>query len=164
MTIEPGFGNDLDDLDDLDGWRPESEPHPLDPPSSTSLDEEDEQAGPVFANPEEFVRHFLSPLIRRRLGGSYTWCAQWWAHAEGLMRITALWETWEHYRTEGALGMSTWMLHHLDPHLNVLLSKDGGPFSACKPDRHTQLEPLPSSAAPSWLWSAAAFSDPSPAG
>ncbi|MDA8368959.1 MAG: DUF4913 domain-containing protein [Nocardiopsaceae bacterium] len=137
-----------DDLDDLDDWVPE----PADSP--------DDDRTPLFSNPEEFMVNFLSPLIRRRLGGSYTWCAEWWKHAEGLLRITALWETWEHFRHEGALGMSTWLLHHADPHLAVLLSKDSGPFAACKPDRHTQLDPLPSAPAPPGMWAMAAFSDP----
>ncbi|POM25755.1 hypothetical protein BTM25_01380 [Actinomadura rubteroloni] len=119
---------------------------------------------PLFSNPEEFVVEFLSPLIQRRLGGSYTWCPRWWAHAEGLLRITALWETWEHFRYEGALGMSTWLLHHADPHLAVLLSKDNGPFSSCKPDRHVALPPLPHEPAPDGMWMAAAFSDSRPDG
>jgi Domain of unknown function (DUF4913) len=72
-----------------------------------------------------------------------------------------LWEDWEHFRHEGALGMSTWPLHHADPYLAVLLSKDNGPFAACKPDRHVQLDPLPSAPAPQGMRSASAFSDPS---
>jgi hypothetical protein len=146
------MSSDLDD--DLDGWRPE----PADQQEGQEQGGQEKRAT-HFANPEEFVTRFLALLIRRRLGGSYTWCAQWWVHAEGLLRITAMWETWEHFRTEGALGMSTWLLHHADPHLAVLLSKDGGPFSACKPDRHVQLDPLPSAPAPEGLWAAAAFSD-----
>lgn len=148
--------DDLDDLDGPDGWTPAPE-----------IPETGQGAPPqdlVFANPEQFVVGLLSPLIRRRLGGAYTWCDQWWAHAEGLMRITALWETWEHFRHEGALGMSTWLLHHADPHLAVLLSKDNGPFAACKPGRHTQLDPLPTTPAPAELWASAAFSEPDPPG
>jgi hypothetical protein len=146
--------SDLDD--DLDGWIPELD----DGPATADGQGGEQQRAPLFSNPEEFVVNFLAPLIRRRLGGSHTWCSQWWAHAEGLLRITALWETWEHFRHEGALGMSTWLLHHADPHLAVLLSKDNGPFAACKPDRHTQLDPLPSAPAPAGMWAAAAFSDP----
>lgn len=139
----------MDVDDELDGWVPEP----------TGNDQRGERP-PLFANPEEFVINFLSPLICRRFGGSYTWCAQWWQHAEGLLRITAMWETWEHFRHEGALGMSTWLLHHADPHLAVLLNKDNGPFSACKPDRHVPLPPLPHEPAPPGLWAASAFSDP----
>ena len=136
---------DLDDLDD--GW----EPVP---------DDASQNRRPVFTNPEEFMVGFLSPLIRRRMGGTHTWCAHWWAHPEALLRITAIWETWEHFRHEGALGMSTWLLHHADPHLAVLMSRDNGPFTACKPDRHTLPDPLPTTPTPPGLWAAAAFTDP----
>lgn len=148
-----------DDLDDLGGWGGEEEWEPKAAPETEDGVPAQERTL-KFANPEQFVTQFLSPLIRRRIGGSYTWCSCWWAHAEAVLRITAMWETWEHFRHEGALGMSTWMLHHADPHLAVLLSKDGGPFAACKPDRHVQIEPLPTTPAPPGMWSAAAFSDP----
>jgi len=165
--MHPDIGDDLDD------WTPTpAEASTAAPPPATSgqagngtAPSEPADARPLaFANPEQFVEHFLAPLIRRRLGGAYTWCPQWWAHAEGLLLITALWETWEHFRHEGALGMSVWARDHLYPHLGVLLNKDGGPFAACKPGRHTQIDPLPTVPAPPGLWAAAAFSDPPPPG
>lgn len=158
--LDSDLDDDLDgDLDGEDGWRPAPAPapRPADQPRQGRGD-----AAPrttYFANPEEFVDKFLSKLIRRRLGGSYTWCRMWWAHSEALLRITAIWEAWEHHRDE-PLGMSTWLLHHADPHMAILLSKDNGPFAACKPDRHTLLDPLPTAPAPAELWSASAFSDP----
>jgi hypothetical protein len=162
MTSDPDLnGDDLDaGYDDDHEWQATSEPEPGTGDASTRSSGKGEQRKPEFADPEQFVREFLSPLIQRRLGGSCTWCSWWWAHAEGVLRITALWETWEHFRHEGALGMSTWLLHHADPHLAVLMSTDGGPFAACKPDRHVQLDPLPCADAPPGMWAAAAFSDP----
>jgi hypothetical protein len=123
---------------------------------------EDEERTPAFHNPEEFFTEFLAPHIQRRLGGGYTWCPEWWKHPEGISRVVAMWTAFEHLRWEGALGMSTWWLHHADPHLAVLMSKDGGPFSACKKDAHsaTALPPLPHHPAPPGLWEAAGFAEP----
>jgi hypothetical protein len=58
-------------------------------------------------------------------------------------RLNALWHEWEQARIDGA--MSVWWLHHADPHLDRLLSRDNGPFMACKsePPKHTPLDPLP---------------------
>lgn len=143
---------------DLDGWIPQA-PAPTSGDQPAAKDAPAKRV-PLFHNPEQFVEKFLSPLICRRLGGAYTWCPEWWSHAEGILRITAMWETWEHFRHEGALGMSSWLLQHADPHLAVLMSKDGGPFSGCRPDKHSALEPLPHTPAPAGLWAAPAFSDP----
>ena len=166
---ETDSDDDLDDLDDGSGWTPLMEDPPAAPagappaaPSGASPDDQ-KAAKRAYSTPEEFVDKFLAAAIRRRLGGSHTWCKKWWAHPEALLHINALWDSWEHYRREGdALATSTWLLQHLGPHLNVLLSKDSGPFAACRPDRHTETDPLPTSPAPPGMWEAAAFSDPAP--
>ncbi len=159
--MHPDLGDDLDDWTPTPAEASTAAPPPASSQAGNGAAPSEPDAQPLaFANPEQFVEHFLAPLIRRRLGGAYTWCPQWWAHAEGLLLVTALWETWEHFRHEGALGMSVWARDHLYPHLGVLLSRDGGPFAACKPDRHTQIDPLPTVPAPPGMWAAAAFSDP----
>lgn len=121
----------------------------------------EEERKPYYGNLEDFVADFLAPHIRRRLGGQVTWCAEWWRHEEAISRLAAMHAAWEDSRYGDALALSTWWLHHADPHLAMLLSKDNGPFSACKPDRHTQLAPLPCTPAPEGLFSSPAFSDPS---
>jgi hypothetical protein len=152
--------DDVDDLDDGDGWAPLVEGQP---PSRAGIGPEDPKAKKrtLYSGPEEFMNQYLRFLVRRRLGGSHTWCSQWWAHPDAVLHITALWDTWEHYRREGdALSTSTWLLQRLGPHLTVLMSKDTGPFAACRPDRHCDIDPLPTSPAPPGTWAAAAFSDP----
>lgn len=61
------------------------------------------------------------------------------------LRIDALWRTWEAARLDSVAGISTWMLHHLDPHMTQLTSANG-PFCACTQDDHTtptqRLEPF----------------------
>lgn len=39
--------------------------------------------------------------------------------------MEAIWRAWEHLRLEPALGVSTWSLNHADPHMRVLMDKDG---------------------------------------
>ncbi|GAA3932747.1 hypothetical protein GCM10023085_12650 [Actinomadura viridis] len=127
--------------------------------SKDPTDSRPDHAGKThFHDPEEFFVEFLSPMYRRRIGGQFRWCAKWWCHAEAAIRITAMWETWEHFRYEGVLGMSTWLTQHAGPHMDVLLSPDG-PFTACSPDYHDQQASLPYDLAPEGLWSPPAFSD-----
>lgn len=55
--------------------------------------------------------------------------------------------------------MSQWWIYHADLHLAVLLSKDSGPFASCKPDRRTEISPLPCEPVPTELWAGEAFSE-----
>ncbi|MER7199519.1 DUF4913 domain-containing protein [Streptomyces sp. CB01635] len=45
-------------------------------------------------------------------------------------------------RCDGALGMSNWWVHHVDPHLSALLDPVTGPFAPCA-QGHQMDEPLP---------------------
>ncbi len=153
----------MPDLDDDDGWVP----GPALDDDDLDSDDDQAQAGkrPLYATLDAWVGEHLSPLIRRRFGGSLTWCAQWWRHAEAVSRLTALWHEWERARAQG--GLSDWWLHHADPHLRVLMSRDDGPFMACKPPEgdqpgeHRPLPPLPVAPSDPALWLGSAFSDPS---
>uniref|UniRef100_A0AAU2JTC9 DUF4913 domain-containing protein n=1 Tax=Streptomyces sp. NBC_00049 TaxID=2903617 RepID=A0AAU2JTC9_9ACTN len=117
---------------------------------STSADAQqasEEEVEFYFADVFVFVTEYLSQMVRRRVNGSTaTWCPRWWEHPEAGARLSALWLAWEHLRHDPALGMSTWWLHHADPHLRVLMDADMGPFAACSPkDGHTAypFDPLP---------------------
>lgn len=107
----------------------------------------DDEVEFYFADVFVFVSDYLAQMVRRRLNGSSaTWCPRWWEHPEAGARLSALWLAWEHLRHDPALGMSTWWLHHADPHLRVLLDPDMGPFASCSPkDGHTAypFDPLP---------------------
>lgn len=39
--------------------------------------------------------------------------------------MEAIWRAWEYLRLEAALGISTWWLNHADPHMRVLMDKEG---------------------------------------
>ncbi|MFJ8166510.1 DUF4913 domain-containing protein [Streptomyces sp. NPDC096136] len=114
----------------------------------------------VYPNLHEFVTDYFAQIIRRRLSGNtQVWCAEWWRHPEALSRLTAVWRAWEHLQHEPALGMSTWWLQHCDPHMRALMAPDTGPFSMCRPERHsTDLKPLPLVPAHPSLWLNPAYS------
>lgn len=110
---------------------------------------EDEAPPPHCASLNEFVETILLPLYRRSLEGhERVWCAEWFKHAEAVLRLDALWRSWEHLRLEPALGMSVWMRDHLDHHMPMLLAPDG-PFQRCQSSRgHQQIKQFPSAPAP----------------
>lgn len=139
---------------DDDAWIPETDGATAALPAQGA----EAERTPEFSNVEQFVTEYLALHISRRLGGSLTWCPEWWRHTEAISRIVAIWSAWEHLRWEGALGLSTWWLHHADPHLAVLMSKDNGPFSQCRPGKHTEEQPLECAPAPPGMWDHSAFS------
>ncbi len=103
-----------------------------------------------FRSVEVFVGEYLLDLYRRPVASTAsTWCAEWWRHAEAIVRLEALWRSWEQLRLDPATGMSVWLRDHADPHMAVLLSSDG-PFKGCTEKKHSDrpLRPLPSTAAP----------------
>ncbi|MEU8030694.1 DUF4913 domain-containing protein [Streptomyces sp. NPDC049099] len=151
-------------LDDDNGWEPgpvfdeDETDYVLAPPAADTQTSAHDSPKPVYGDLESWLRKHLSQVIRRRFGGSLTWCSQWYRHAEAVSRLNAMWQEWEKAVVEDT--MSTWWLYHCDPHLNMLMSKDSGPFMACKPDEHRQLEPLPLADSDPDLWLGTAFSDP----
>src|SRR5437899_2485751 len=85
---------------------------------------------PLYSNVEAWVAGWFAPTFARRLGTA-RWCAQWWLHAEAIVRLEALWRSWEALRLDPTLGMATWLRDHLDPQRAVLMG-DSGPFQACE--------------------------------
>ncbi|MFF1398055.1 DUF4913 domain-containing protein [Streptomyces sp. NPDC058287] len=67
-------------------------------------------------------------------------CSSWFRHAQALSRPDSLWRAWETLRWDGALGMSNWWLHHVDPHLSALLDPVTGAFAGCG-DGHRTSDP-----------------------
>ena len=96
------------------------------------VDEDDalEQPETFYGSADDFVREFLIVTDRREVSpkGEFRWDPQWWMHPEAVARLDALWRTWEHFRNDGATGMSVWWRDHADHHMGVLLSPVG-PFA-----------------------------------
>jgi hypothetical protein len=110
----------------------------------------------LFPSVESFVNTYLSRIVCRRLGqGTATWCPEWWRHPEAVVRFDGLWRAFEYFVADTDTGVSTWWLHHADPHLRAILDPDFGPFALCDAeDGHAgyPLEPLPVRYAPSAIW------------
>lgn len=115
---------------------------------------------PCYPDLQTWVTGYLLPHYRRPLGGQRTWCARWWQHDEARSRMLAMWRAWEYQRLQGPTGMSIWWLHHADPQMAILLSRDSGPLMRCSPTEHREIDQFPSDPMPPELLAMAAFNDP----
>ena len=125
----------------LGEWDDEPEPEPIVIPPQL-----------YYGNVDEFVREFLRHAYRREISGrsSPYWSAEWWSNDEALMRLEALWRSWEFLRLDPATGMSVWWRDHADHHMAKLMASDG-PFSQSK-DSSRLGEPLPYADPPEGLF------------
>ncbi len=96
----------------------------------------------VYPDPITFFTDLLAPSYVREVnnGSEFLWCPEWYKHPEALTRMECIWRAWEHLRLEPALGLSTWWLHHADPHMSILMSPNG-PFKKCGYDGHKARTP-----------------------
>mgnify|MGYP000854193722 FL=1 len=98
-----------------------------------------------YGSVDEFLREFLRHAYRRRIDGrTRFWAAAWWEFDEAIIRIEALWRSWEHLRQDPATGMSVWLRDHADHHMPILMSPDG-PFcmATSREDACSKGDPLP---------------------
>jgi len=95
----------------------------------------EEAPPPVFASVEEWVEQYFLAVFARSTGGTLRWCDQWRTHAEAVLRLEALWRSWETLRLDPNLGMATWLTNFLDPQVGALLHPQGT-FGSCTADRH----------------------------
>ncbi len=93
---------------------------------------------PAYVCVDDWVRHFYLPTFIRPVGGDIRWCAEWPRHTEAMLRFEAMWRSWEVLQLDGGLGLSTWLVNHLDPNAAMLLSRTG-PFAQCTPARHHEV-------------------------
>lgn len=96
---------------------------------------------PRFAGLESWVHEFFV-LTFGRDAEQWRWCAQWWDHPEAVLRLDALWRTWEVASLDPVYGAADWVRKYLDPSL-AELSSAGGPFARCAEGRHVPSPVLP---------------------
>ncbi|WP_082943286.1 DUF4913 domain-containing protein [Kocuria sp. ICS0012] len=99
-----------------------------------------------YGSVDEFVREYLRNVYRRRIDGRHRcWAGRWWEHDEAVIRLEALWRSWEHLRQDAATGMSVWWRDHADHHMAVLMDPDGPFATATEGEENTSKrgEPLP---------------------
>ena len=107
---------------------------------------------PLCADVETWVEHVYTVVFIRRISQSQRWCSQWWAHAEAIIRLSALWRTWEAARvSEEDSAIADWLRTYFDT-LNPVLLSDDGPFASCTPQRHSDQRPLPLAPPPAGYW------------
>lgn len=106
---------------------------------------------PLYPDVEAWVEAVYTTTFPRQ--GRARWCARWWAHPEAVLRLTALWQSWELARVQPGSGFADWLTRYLDP-IHAQLISDEGPFSACTKDRHTDVKPWPVEFTPDGYWSA----------
>jgi len=89
----------------------------------------------VYSSAMEFFVDLLAQSYVREVneGAAFAWCPEWYKHPEALIRMESIWRAWEHLRLEPARGISTWWLNHADPHMRILMDKEG-PFKKCAYD------------------------------
>lgn len=108
-----------------------------------------------YGSVDEFVREYLRNVYRRRIDGRHRcWAAEWWRYDEAVIRLEALWRSWERLRQDPATGMSVWWRDHADHHMAVLMDPDG-PFAlATEGEENTckRGDPLPYTAPPIGLF------------
>jgi len=110
-----------------------------------------------YRSVDEFVRGLVVPVFRRNVGprAEARWSARWWESAEAIMRLEAMWRSWENLRHDPATGVSNWLRDHADHHMGVLLSPTG-PFARSQ-DEAKATDPLPYERAPEGLFPVTAF-------
>ncbi len=108
-----------------------------------------------FGSVDEFVRDYLRLVYRRRIDGrTRCWAGRWWLYDEAVVRLDALWRSWESLRLDSSTGMSTWWRDHADYHMPILMSPDGPFGTAIDGAENTcrKGEPLPYVAPPAGLF------------
>jgi hypothetical protein len=104
---------------------------------------------PRFPDLESWVSEFFVLTFGR--SGEQHWCASWWDHPEAVLRLEALWRSWEVAALDPVRGMALWIREHLDRNLDVLFGA-AGPFAQCTPQRHTKTPVLPVNPPPDGWW------------
>ncbi|NMD64259.1 UNVERIFIED_ORG: uncharacterized protein DUF4913 [Nocardia globerula] len=120
------------------GWEPEPETE-AEPKTETEAEAEAEEIEPMYADVFGWVDGFFAQVIRRRInpeaGEGLAWDQRWWLYPEVVGRLTALHYAWEEARASEKLSaMSSWWIHHLEPHIRVIFDGQDGPMALAKDD------------------------------
>ncbi len=117
---------------------------------------EPEEPTLFYGSTDDFVREYLRYAYARRIdGATLVWAAEWWQYDQAVIRLEALWRSWDHLRLDAATGMSVWFRDHADHHMAVLMSSSG-PFAAADTYADSNKcevgEPLPYTAPPEGMF------------
>lgn len=98
----------------------------------------------AFPTLVDFVRDWVARMWRHReIDGTQTfWAPDWWRYDEAVVRLEAMWRTWEACRTDPGIAMSMWLREQGDYHMEILMSPRG-PFGGNHDITSDRGEPLP---------------------
>ncbi len=99
-----------------------------------STQEDSEESIPVhYRSVFEFFHGMIAPLLQDRLIGRHglRWSKKWYDCQEAMLRMDAMWRSYEMLKEDPGAGLSKWILEHYDPHMRVLTADDG-PFGECR--------------------------------
>ncbi|MEL4183534.1 DUF4913 domain-containing protein [Corynebacterium bovis] len=104
--------------------------------------------GRRFSTVVEFVEGFVRFAVNRKMsstpGQGLRWDPQWHQYPEVVYRLTAVHEAYEEAVAAGGSAVSSWWVHHFDPHMRVILDGETGPFARYAEGAITTTpEPLP---------------------
>ena len=95
-----------------------------------------------YQNVHDWVEQWFAIHYARSVTG-VGWCARWFDHPEALLRLTALWRSWEHARRDDSKGIAVWLTSIADPLVRELFDP-AGTFRYCTRGVHSKVpEALP---------------------
>lgn len=117
-----------------------------------TVEAEAEQSANLYPNVYSWVADCFAELHARPVSDQQTafrWCSHWWAHAEAVARLEALWRAWETlHRDPGTGPLSWWGM--CDATMAALTAPDG-PFKRCSDTAHKLPPALPCEPPPAGL-------------
>jgi hypothetical protein len=90
---------------------------------------------PLYADIDSWVTDYYCVVFARRLSATTRWCPRWNEHHEVVVRMEALWRTWEIARLRDELGIAEWLRTELDHHAPIIHAPCG-PFAGCVDGEH----------------------------
>lgn len=101
--------------------------------SGAGADGQEGVVGRRFSTVVEFVEGFVRFAVNRKMsstpGQGLRWDPQWHQYPEVVYRLTAVHEAYEEAVAAGGSAVSSWWVHHFDPHMRVILDGETGPFA-----------------------------------
>lgn len=77
------------------------EAQPVDVDGDATGDQPAPEPTLYYGSVDEFLREYLRNVYRRKIDGkTRVWAARWWEYDEAVIRIEALWRSWEHLRQD----------------------------------------------------------------
>lgn len=100
---------------------------PIEEATEEEITETEPAFEPFYSSLDQWVTDWLLPNYSRPLRdvSQFRWDPQWWRYSEVVMRLEALWASWEKMRLEGGPGIVTFFRDYLDPMMRVILRPAG---------------------------------------